>query len=185
MTSPKILEQLAAYVPTPVAQTIYQHPQILSQPTFRHCPAVILFSDISGFTKLSELLGDAGPAGVEELTHLINQYFTEMIRISQSYQGQVVKFSGDALTLLFSAEDIAMPLAVRRAGECALAMQAKMAQFETLKTAQGVASLTMKVAIGAGEILECSVGGVLGRWEYMVAGEPLVQVAMAQDQAQP
>jgi predicted ATPase/class 3 adenylate cyclase len=183
MTSPALLEKLAAYVPTPVAHAIYENPRVLTEPTARRFPAVILFSDISGFTALSELLGGAGPTGAEELTHLINQYFTQMIHISQAYHGQVVKFSGDALTVLFAADD-SLERAARRAGECALAMQAKMSDFTTLTTSRGPASLTMKVGIGAGEVLECSVGGALGRWEYMVAGEPLIQVAIAQYQAQ-
>ena len=185
MSSPNLLEKLAAYVPAPVAHAIYHQPQILTEPTARRFPAVILFSDISGFTTLTELLSEAGPTGTEELTHLINQYFTEMIQIGQAHHGQIVKFSGDALTILFPADEGDMVLATRQAGECALAMQTKMSEFSTLTTSRGHASLSMKVGIGAGKILECSVGGALGRWEYMVAGVPLVQVAMAESRAEP
>lgn len=185
MASPDLLEQLAAYVPTPVAEAIYHQPHLLTEPTTRCFPAAVLFTDISGFTPLSELLSLAGPTGAEELTQLINQYFTSMIETVQTYQGQVVKFSGDALTVLFPAEEISMQLAVRRAGECALAMQGQMGKFADHKTSRGSASLSMKAGIGAGEVLECSIGGAAGHWEYMVAGDPLVQVAMAEKQAQP
>jgi class 3 adenylate cyclase/tetratricopeptide (TPR) repeat protein len=185
MSSPDFLRKLAAYVPMPVANAIYHRPMSLTGPTARRRPAVVLFTDISGFTPLSELLSQAGPTGAEELTHLINQYFTRMIEIIQAYHGQVVKFSGDALTVLFPAEDISMSLAVRRAGECALTMQANMSQFAKIKTSRGPALLSMKVGIGAGEVLECNIGGVFGRWEYVVGGDPLVQVAMAEHQAQP
>jgi class 3 adenylate cyclase len=78
-----------------------------------------------------------------------------------------------------------MELAIRRAGECALAMQAKMTDFSTLVTSRGQASLSMTVGIGAGKILECHVGGEMGRWEYVVAGEPLVQMTMAERHAKP
>ena len=182
MVSPDLLEKLAAYVPTPVAQALYHQPLLLTKPIARRFPAVVLFSDISGFTPLSELLG---PAGVEELTGLINQYFTRMIQIIQAYHGQVVKFSGDAMTILFPAEKLSMSVALHRAGTCALAMQAAMHGFSKLKTSRGPASLSMKVGIGAGKILECSIGGRLGRWEYVVGGDPLVQVATANHQAQP
>ncbi len=185
MVSPELLKKLAAYVPTPIAQAICRQPRILTEPTARRFPAVVLFTDISGFTPLSELLGQVGPTGTEELTYLINQYFTRVIQIIEAYQGQVVKFSGDALTVLFPAEDISMKLAIRRAGECALAIQARMKDFANIKTSRGQASLSMKVGIGAGEILECSVGGVLERWEYVVGGDPLAQVAMAEHRAQP
>jgi len=168
MASSDLLEKLAAYVPMPVTQAIYRQPRILTEPTARRFPAAVLFTDISGFTPLSELLSQAGPTGAEELTQLINQYFTSMIKTVQAYHGQVIKFSGDALTVLFPALEISIQLAVRRAGECALAMQAKMTEFANLTTSQGSASLSMKAGISAGEILECNIGGVLGHWEYVV-----------------
>jgi class 3 adenylate cyclase/tetratricopeptide (TPR) repeat protein len=185
MTSPDILEKLAAYVPMPVAQAIYGRPDVLTGPFSRRFPAAVLFTDISGFTLLSELLSQAGPTGAEELTQLINQYFTQTIQIIQAYHGQVVKFSGDAVMVLFPAEEISMTTAVRRAADCALAMQANMGHFVDINTSRGHASLSIKVGIGAGNVLECSIGGALGRWEYVVAGDPLVQVAMAEHQAEP
>ncbi|MCB0191730.1 MAG: tetratricopeptide repeat protein [Anaerolineae bacterium] len=197
MASPALLEKLASYVPTPIAHSIYQKPDImLAEPTSRRLPAAILFSDISGFTQLTETLSDADSissedfphliaTGAEELTALINDYFTEMIKISQTFHGQVVKFSGDALTILFPAEEIDLVTATRQASECGLAMQAKMKDFATVKTSRGSASLSMTVGVAAGEILECTVGGELGRWEYVVAGEPLVQLAVAEHRAKP
>lgn len=185
MASPDLVKKLAAYVPTPITQAIYRLPRLLTEPTARRYPAIVLFTDISGFTPLSELLGQAGPTGAEELTQIINQYFSRMIQIIEAYHGQVVKFSGDALTVLFPAEEISMDSAVRRAGECALAMQASMKNFADIETSRGQASLSMKVGIGAGQILECVVGGILERWEYVVGGDPLAQVAMAEHQAQP
>ena len=185
MVSPKFLEKLAAYVPSPIARAIYYKPLPLTQPSARRFPAAVLLSDISGFTPLSERLGQAGPTGAEELTNLINRYFTEMIQLIEIYGGQVIKFSGDAIIVLFPAQETPLPLAIRQAGECALAMQAKMSDFTDLETSQGRASLSMKVGLGAGQVLECSVGGVSGRWEYLVGGDPLVQVARAEHLAQP
>ncbi len=185
MTSPDLIQRQAAYVPAPVTQAIYNGSQPLDAPLARHFSAIVLFSDISGFTKLSELLSTAGPTGTEELTYLINQYFTEMIQITQAYHGQVVKFSGDALTVLFQINEDSLTSAARRAGECALAMQVKMSGFATLTTSMGPASLSMKVGIGTGQVFECSAGGVLGRWEYLVAGQPLTQVALAEHYASP
>ncbi|MEW5960154.1 MAG: adenylate/guanylate cyclase domain-containing protein, partial [Chloroflexota bacterium] len=185
MSSPNLLEKLAAYVPTPIARAIYRQPRRPEAPTVRRFPAAVLLSDISGFTPLSEMLSRAGPTGAEELTQLINLYFTQMIQLVEAYFGQVVNFSGDAITCLFPAEEISMQQAARRAGECALAMQAKMSAFANLQTSQGHASLSMTVGIGAGEVLESSIGGVSDQWEYLVGGEPLIQVAQAKQHAQP
>ncbi len=185
MVSPNTLKKLAAYVPTPVAHAIFHQPRLPTGPTARRFPAAVLLADISGFTPLSELLSRAGPTGAEELTQLVNQYFALMIQLIEAYRGQVIKFSGDAIIALFPAEEIPLQLAVRRAGECALLMQAKMSAFTDLQTSQGRASLSMRAGIGAGEVLECSIGGVFGRWDYVVGGDPLVQVAIAEGQAQP
>jgi class 3 adenylate cyclase/predicted ATPase len=183
MASPELLTKLAAFVPTPVVQAIYRQPRPITQPLARRFPAAVLFTDISGFTTLSELLSHAGPTGAEELTQLINHYFSYMIQIVQAHHGQVVKFSGDAMTVIFPAEHIPLQLAVRRAGQCALAMQARLRQSAQIKTSAGQASLSMKVGLGAGHILECTIGGALDRWEYLVAGAPLVQVAAAEHHA--
>ncbi|HRV94837.1 MAG TPA: adenylate/guanylate cyclase domain-containing protein, partial [Anaerolineae bacterium] len=197
MASPALLEKLASYVPTPIAHAIHSKPDnFLEKATSRCFHAAILFSDISGFTNLTESLSEAAASineelahlittGAEELTALINTYFTEMIKISQTYNGQVVKFSGDALTILFPAEEIDLATATRQAGECALAMQAKMKDFATVNTSRGSTSLSMTVGIGVGQILECSVGGELDRWEYVVGGEPLIQMVMAERRAEP
>jgi class 3 adenylate cyclase/tetratricopeptide (TPR) repeat protein len=185
MALPALLKQLAAYVPTPVVHAIYRQPHLPTEPAARRFPAAVLFTDISGFTPLSEILNQAGPTGAEELTQLINQYFTSMIQTVQVYHGQVVKFSGDALTVLFPAEEISLPMATHRAGACALAMQAKMGEFAALKTSRGPASLSMKAGIGAGQVVECTIGGVKDHWEYVVGGDPLVQVALAERRAEP
>ncbi|HMQ51089.1 MAG TPA: adenylate/guanylate cyclase domain-containing protein [Anaerolineae bacterium] len=196
MASPATLERLATYVPTPVAQVVYQSPETFPEHSGpRRFPAAILFSDISGFSQLTENFqkieaGTPGEArlaatGAEELMFLINRYFSALIEISRQFHGQVVKFSGDALTILFPADEVDLATAVRRAGECALAMQAKMSDFTVVKTSRGSASLSMKVGVGAGTLLTCSVGGELNRWEYVVAGEPITEMAVAEQGAEP
>lgn len=185
MVSPKQLQTIAAYVPTPVARAIYSRPRLPTQAIAQRFPAAVLLTDISGFTPLSERLAQAGPTGAEELTQLINLYFSQMIQIIETFHGQVIKFSGDAIIVLFPAQAVALETAVRQAGECALAMQAKVGNFTNLQTSQGRAALSMKVGVGAGQVLACSIGGIDGRWEYLAAGDPLVQVARAEALASP
>lgn len=183
------LDTLAAFVPMPVAISVYAHPQPITAPVSRRFTAATLFADISGFTPLSELLSQAGPAGIEELTRIINDYFTRMIDLIRAHRGQVVKFSGDAITAIFPADEThrrqGLAQAVYRAGLCSLEMQAAMVAFANLKTSRGTASLSMKVGIGAGRLIECSIGGALGRWEYVVGGDAVVQMATAEVHALP
>jgi len=61
----------------------------------------LVSADISGFTALSERLAAYGREGAEELTNLLNQCFGGMIEIIDAHGGDVLKFGGDALLVLF------------------------------------------------------------------------------------
>jgi len=146
-------------------------------------PSAVLFADISGFTPLTEALAQQSSEGPEELTRLLNGYFSRMIALSEAQGGEVVKFSGDAVTVVFPAVQEDLSIATRRARQAAEAMQAAMSEFATLETSVGPIALGMKIGIGAGDILAARVGGVFGRWEYVIAGDPLRQIAQAEHQA--
>ncbi len=182
----KKLENIAAYIPPAIVRSVLQEraptaPQIASG---RRFPAAILFADVSGFTPLTEALSQKGAEGPEELTRLLNGYFSRMIDLIDGQGGDVVKFSGDALTAVFPSDSAALGDAARRAVQAAEAMQAAMVEFETLGTSVGPVALGMKIGIGAGEILAATVGGVEGHWEYVIAGDPLRQVAEAEHHAE-
>jgi class 3 adenylate cyclase/tetratricopeptide (TPR) repeat protein len=179
-----LLSTIAPYVPAGVIRATLALPEISGEPITERFPAAVLFADVSGFTPLTEALGQKGAEGPEELTRLLNSYFSHMIALMEAEGGEVVKFSGDALTVLFPATDQPLAHAARRAFQAAQAMQAAMADFTTLPTSIGEISLGMKIGIGAGEVLSMQVGGVNDRWEYVVAGDPLRQVAEAEDQAE-
>ena len=56
----------------------------------------MLFSDISGFTKLTNrLLKEHGNEGAEILNGIINRFFEELINIITRHSGDVIKFGGD------------------------------------------------------------------------------------------
>src|SRR6186997_1528462 len=57
--------------------------------------------DISGFTALSERLAALGREGAEELVSTISSVFSELIEVAERHGGDVLKFRGDALLLLF------------------------------------------------------------------------------------
>ncbi len=64
----------------------------------------VALADISGFTPLTERLtasSSSSSAGIEELSTILNSYFSQMIRIVESYGGDVIKFAGDALLIAF------------------------------------------------------------------------------------
>jgi class 3 adenylate cyclase len=60
--------------------------------------------DISGFTALAERLQAKGKAGAEELVTRISDVFDALIAVSERHGGDVLKFRGDALLLLFAGD---------------------------------------------------------------------------------
>lgn len=68
------------------------------QPTIARFQAALLFVDISGFTVLSQKLD------VDHLRLFINAYFTKLINIVHKYGGDVCKFAGDALFIIWQVD---------------------------------------------------------------------------------
>src|SRR5262245_55698513 len=88
-------------------------------------------ADVSGFTKLSELLSAKGPAGAEELSAALNQYFAQLVAIIEQHGGDIVRFAGDAPLVVFPAKERDLRGAARRATHCALALQKTLHDYET------------------------------------------------------
>ena len=105
-----------------------------------------------------------------------------MIDLIAEHGGDVVKFAGDALVALWPSPDPAgVAERVERIARCSLVMQERLHDYEV---AEGL-RLSMKLAIGAGEVLTEHLGGVFDRWELLVAGQPLAQVGVANGKADP
>ncbi len=66
----------------------------------------LLSADISGFTAMSERLMSEGKVGSERLTQLINDCFEAMIGVAYDYGGEILKFGGDALLVLFRGDEV-------------------------------------------------------------------------------
>jgi class 3 adenylate cyclase/tetratricopeptide (TPR) repeat protein len=83
----------------------------------------LLGLDISGFTALSERLQEKGKLGAEELIMLISSCYGGLIDIAGRYGGDVLKFRGDALLMVFEGDGHEL-----RAASAALAMQRFIAE---------------------------------------------------------
>lgn len=139
-----------------------------------------LFADISGFTPLTEaLVFELGPVrGAEELTRILNLVYDALIEELHRHGGSAIAFAGDAVTCWFDDDNGLLATA------CALAMQQAMAQFAALRTpAGGLVALTMKAAVAAGAARRFLVGDPAVRVIDALAGETLVRLALAEQQA--
>jgi class 3 adenylate cyclase/predicted negative regulator of RcsB-dependent stress response len=121
--------------------------------------AIVLFSDLRGFTSLSERL----PA--DELVLLLNDFLSLMTRCIDRHGGNVDKFIGDAVMAVFEPADGGGT----RALAAALAMHDELERFDRRIGELG-AVLAMGIGMHAGEV----VGGLIGspqRRELTVIGD--------------
>jgi class 3 adenylate cyclase/tetratricopeptide (TPR) repeat protein len=171
---------LASYLPALLVRRFAANPEPLTTPHAERFPAAVLFADISGFTRLTEKLAARGPAGVEQLSRVLNTSFSRLIDTLTSHGGDVIKFAGDALLAVWKDDGKSSAVCVLRAAHCALALQKafqEVATFEDL-------TLSLKISVGAGPLLTATIGGERGRWEFMVAGSPWEQIGLMDHHAQ-
>ncbi|MEW6733286.1 MAG: adenylate/guanylate cyclase domain-containing protein [Acidobacteriota bacterium] len=178
-----ILETLGSYVPSLIIRRVNANPTQFTTPIAEKFYSVVLFADVSGFTALTERLASRGPAGAEDLAHMLNNYFGQLIDLITGYGGDIVKFAGDALLSLWpiSATNQDPVILARQVAQCSLAIQQRLNAYQV---AQDI-TLSLKLAVGAGDLLAETLGGVFGRWEFLIAGPPLSQVGNANSQTQP
>jgi class 3 adenylate cyclase len=137
--------------------------------------ASLLYADVSGFTAMSEKLAQQGKVGAEELTDVLNNYFTVMLDIIFQYGGDVLLFAGDAVIALFDGHRHLM-----RTLRCALKMQEAMKRFSRIQTSQGSFRLEMKIGVTAGEVLLVSLGEKSRRFYYLIAGDTVQTLAQTE-----
>ena len=139
-----------------------------------------LFADISGFTPLTEALAtELGPhRGAEELTAALDRIFHAVIDELERFGGDVIYFSGDAITCWIDGDDGS------RATAAALAMQAAIVRVGTVVTPGGsTITLAMKVAIAVGPARRFVVGDPEIQLVDVLAGRLVDQLAAAEHHA--
>jgi class 3 adenylate cyclase len=149
-------QALRSFVPSQVADRIGAVP--IEQ---EEVEATILFTDIRGFTGLSERLSPKEGAAV------LARHLSAMAEVVLEYGGTIDKFAGDAVMAVFGAPD-PVPDHAERALRCALAMQARQDELN----AGADIPLAMGIGVNTGVVIAGTVGGG-GRLEYTVVGDPV------------
>lgn len=171
-----LLYTISTYLPADLVQEKLSRPVpgLVDGKMLRGC---LLFSDVSGFTALSERLAALGPQGAEHLTGFINQYFTTMIDIIAWSNGTLLKFAGDATLIYFPHQENGDH--ARWAARAGLRMLRAMGEFSNIPTPLGSVSLSMKLGLAAGDFLAASIGSPK-RMEYALVGETVSQTLQAE-----
>jgi adenylate cyclase len=123
----------------------------------------IFFSDLAGFTTLSENLP---PEGV---VTILNTYLERMTTVIMANGGFVNKFEGDAIMAFWGAP-LASPDQALQAMQAALRCQKELAELNSDFVKQGLPCLGMRIGINSGEVIVGNIGSQK-RFEYTVIGD--------------
>jgi class 3 adenylate cyclase len=91
----------------------------------------LLFTNLAGITPLLDANANLGQEGATALWELFNDYFTEMLRIVGNGGGNLLEFTGDAILVLFQADQQQPDTA--RAVRVGLRMQRATEKFSSIK----------------------------------------------------
>jgi adenylate cyclase len=156
----KVRGAFQQYVPPEVIRRLLSDPKRV-QP--RKTDVTILFSDIRGFTTISETL-DA-----QELAELLNGYLTEMTRIIFRNQGTLDKYIGDAVMAIWGAP-FDEPNHATKCCNAAVAMLARLADLQVAWREQKKPVLEIGIGINTGIASVGNMGSSL-RHGYTAIGD--------------
>jgi adenylate cyclase len=111
----------------------------------------VLFSDIRGFTTVSER------GQPEEIVAILNEYFTRMVEIVFTHKGTLDKFVGDMVMALFGAP-LDDPKHAEHAVDAALAMTRELQRLNEKWTAEGKPALDIGIGISTGPMIAGNIG---------------------------
>ncbi|MDD5207152.1 MAG: CHASE2 domain-containing protein, partial [Desulfobacterales bacterium] len=123
----------------------------------------VLFSDIRGFTTISEGLTP------EELVHLLNEYLTAMTNVVFKYDGTLDKYMGDAVMAFYGAplDQADHPF---RACRSALDMMEELKKLNEKWIREGKPPLDIGIGINTGMMMVGNMGSDQ-RFDYTVMGD--------------
>jgi class 3 adenylate cyclase/tetratricopeptide (TPR) repeat protein len=173
MSDAESTPNLTPYVPLAVRQWLNA-----SDPEAKHreLEGSALFADISGFTKLSERLDRIGLEGAEQVTEVIGDAFNRLLEPAYSYEGQLIKFGGDALLLFYRDDDHEL-----RAASSALEMRRALRGMGPIDTPAGKVTLRMSQGVHSGSFHFFLVGDTFR--ELIMAGSDTTHVGHVEGEA--
>jgi len=123
----------------------------------------VLFSDIRGFTTISERLSP------EELVSLLNSYLTPMTNLVFKYDGTLDKYMGDAIMAIFGAP-VAYKDHATRCCYTALEMMAELHNLQAMWREKGLPEIDIGIGMNTGPMSVGNMGSEI-RFDYTVMGD--------------
>lgn len=146
----KVKRLFSRYVSPDVFRELLDNPDAVALGGSRRDISV-LFSDLRGFTSISEKLEP------EQIIEQLNEYFTVMVQVVFEHRGTVDKFVGDMIMAIFGAP-LHDPKHADHAVQCAIAMQARLAELNARWSGEGRPEFHSGVGINSGDVVVGNVG---------------------------
>jgi len=167
-----LMQLFSRHVSSGVANLIWKNrDQFLINGRLRplHLMATIFFSDIKGFTSISENLEP------DVLMDWLNQYMRAMTDIVMEHNGTIDKYIGDAIMAVFGFpvipnNDEEIRKDVLNAINCAISMERELAGLNKIWAEKGLPQIKARIGIYTGKVLAGSLGSEK-RLEYTVIGD--------------
>jgi adenylate cyclase len=123
------------------------------------------FSDVAGFTSISEALSPEG------LVNLLNEYLSEMTDIILSSGGTLDKYEGDAIIAFWNAP-LDQPDHALRACRAALECQKRLGELSPQFTKNYGHELSMRIGVNSGPAVVGNMGSH-SRFDYTAMGDTI------------
>ncbi|MBI1722812.1 MAG: FHA domain-containing protein [Gemmatimonadetes bacterium] len=158
-----VLSNFQRYFSPDVAKTIAEHSEQVKLDSGTKKEVVIMFSDIRGFTSMSEKMDP------DDVALMLREYFTEMVDIIFRHGGTLDKFIGDAIMALwgapFGSDDDA-----DKAMRAAIDMQRKLIELNQHWAQTSKPAVQIGIGINFGQVFAGNIGSEQ-RLEYTVLGD--------------
>lgn len=158
----KIKNAMGRYISQDVMQNVVKNIDTLKLGGKR-ANVTVFFADIRGFTSMSENMS------AEEVSVILNEYFTEIEPIIAKYNGVINKFIGDAVMAIFG-EPIQDKNHAINSVKCANEMLQKVDELKKKWLKEGKPKIEIGVGINTGEAFVGNIGSET-RLEYTVIGD--------------
>jgi class 3 adenylate cyclase len=99
-----------------------------------------LFVDLSGYSRIAAAIAHKG---AHALSSVVNNYLSRLLDIVRDHGGDVVKFAGDAVLVVWQGEEKDVELNVMCAAQCVVRPQAGWHQSKERQLVKFIVGLTM------------------------------------------
>ena len=153
----------AKYVPSGLVKRLMELQASGSTIKAEEREVTILFTDIIGYTSISDGMDPTG------LALLLNEYFELLVSIVSKHGGTVDKFIGDALMVFWNAPEN-QKHHPDKAIECALEIQNTIDVFNSDRLRDNKQPLATRIGIHTGTVLAGEIGST-ERMNYTIVGD--------------